>query len=206
MMEGKVLDGKEQPLAQVKIRAELVQPQKGCDPVETVTGADGIFRLQGLCPDSEYSLSPRGDNWQTEAKQIITSPSAGKTQTLASPLIIRFTSRDGAITDSKTGCQWAADPGKPMNWEQANQYVRNLKLSVYSDWRLPTRAELSDILDKSKPGTIDPHFKLKGPCAWSSEKKDPGGAWLVNLNDGKADWTDQSFFNVQVLAVRSAKY
>ncbi|MBA4393750.1 MAG: hypothetical protein C0407_09385 [Desulfobacca sp.] len=203
-IEGKVLDGKGRPLSGLKLIVKQVQPVKGYEQFETTTGADGSFRFKGLFPASEYSLFPWDSNWKTESKLTIYSDPEGQMRTLPSPMVIRFTSRDGAITDSKTGFQWAPDPGQPMNWKQAQDYAQNLKLSVYSDWRLPTRAELRELFDKSSRGGIDPAFLLNGPCVWSSEMKDPSSAWIFYFNDGKEDWTNQNFFNVQVLAVRSA--
>jgi hypothetical protein len=204
-MEGKVLDGKGLPMSQIKIMAKQVKPINGYEQFETTTGTDGSFRFKGLCPASDYSFIPLDSNWKTEAKLTIKSAPAGQTITLPSPIVIRFTSRDGAITDSKTGFQWAPDPGHPLNWNQANQYVRNLKLSVYSDWRLPTRAELRDLFNPSSQGRIDPVFLLKGSCVWTSEMKDSSSAWIFYFNDGQEDWTNRNFFNVHVLAVRSAK-
>jgi hypothetical protein len=203
-LEGKAVDGKGLPMARIKIIAKPVQPAKGIEEVETSTRDDGSFRLKGLAPGTHYTLFPQDSYWKTEARLTIKSAPAGQTMALPGSLVIRFTSRDGAITDSKTGFQWAADTGQPMNWEQASAYARNLNLSVYSDWRLPTRAELGQLLDKSQPGGIDPIFSLKGVCAWTSEKKDSSYAWVFYFSDGKEDWISQNFSIVQTLTVRSA--
>ena len=42
-IEGKVLDGKGQPVSGVKIIAKQAQPIKGFEQFETTTGSDGIF-------------------------------------------------------------------------------------------------------------------------------------------------------------------
>jgi hypothetical protein len=204
-MEGKALDGKGAPLARTIITAKPVDPLRGCEQVETTTTESGVFSFKGLCPESDYVLVPRDQFWKTETGLKVKSAPAGKGLSLPAPLVVRFTSRDGAITDSKTGFQWAADPGRPMNWEEADQFVRKLKLSVYSDWRLPTRAELRELYDRAYPGGVDPIFQFKGVCAWTSEKKDPATSWIFYFSDGKEDWVSNNFSVVQVLAVRSAK-
>jgi hypothetical protein len=47
-------------------------------------------------------------------------------------------------TDQKSGLMWARNgniPGKPMNWFDATNWVKNLNYGGYADWRLP---ELGD--------------------------------------------------------------
>jgi hypothetical protein len=51
-------------------------------------------------------------------------------------------------TDPATGLMWAhQDNGSLVNWNQANSYCSNLRLGGYSDWRLPTLSELTNIYD-----------------------------------------------------------
>ncbi len=54
------------------------------------------------------------------------------------------TDAQGIVTDTRTGRQWAPDPGGRMTWHQAGEYARKLRLGGFSDWRLPTRDELRD--------------------------------------------------------------
>jgi len=58
---------------------------------------------------------------------------------------------DGTITDNKTSLVWQQeDDGKRRNWDEANEYAKGLELGGYSDWRLPTVAELVSIVDYSQ--------------------------------------------------------
>ncbi len=201
-IEGKVLDGKGQPMSGVKMIAKQVQPIKGYEHLETTTGSDGTFCFKEAFPSSEYTISPSDQNWKTEATIKIQSGPEGQTSLLPSPLVIRFASnKDGVITDNRTGLQWAPDPGQQMTWEQATQYAQNLRLGGFSDWRLPTRVELRELGKGSK----DPAFKLNGDWGWSSELNDSSSAaWGIGLNDGQEGWGFISPFP-QALAVRSRR-
>ena len=56
----------------------------------------------------------------------------------------------GYWIDSSTGLMWPAkDSGKELTWHQAVNYCRDLRLSGYSDWRLPTLDELASLVDKN---------------------------------------------------------
>jgi hypothetical protein len=181
-IEGKVLDGKGQPMSGVKIIAKQVQPIKGYEHFETTTGSDGGFSFKGVFPSSDYTLSPWDQNWNTEARIKAQSGPEGQTSILTSPLVIRFiSSKDGVIIDNKTGLQWAPDPGQSMTWDQAMQYAQNLRLGGFSDWRLPTRVELREL----GKGGKDPAFKLNGDWGWSSELRASSSAWAFDFSSGQ---------------------
>jgi len=107
---------------------------------------------------------------------------------------------EGIILDTRTGRQWAPDPGERMTWHQASQYVGMLKLGGFSDWRLPTRAELRDL----GTGALSSAFRLAGCCAWSSQLEDSSSAWEFHFGEGRDYWL---FTNrhAQALAVRFPK-
>jgi formylglycine-generating enzyme required for sulfatase activity len=107
---------------------------------------------------------------------------------------------EGIILDTRTGRQWAPDPGERMTWYQAEEYARHLRLGGFSDWRMPTRAELKGL----GSGGLDPALKLSGCCAWSSEQEDSSSAWEFHFGEGREYWL---FTNrhAQSLAVRSPK-
>jgi len=203
-IEGKVQDGKGQPMSGIKMIAKQVQPIKGYEHFETTTGSDGGFSFKGVFPSSEYTLTPWDQNWNTAAKIQTQSGPEGQTSILPSPLVIRFISnKDGVITDNKTGLQWAPDPGRHMTWDQAMQYAQNLKIGGLSDWRLPTRAELREL----GKGGKDPAFKLTGDWGWSSELRDSSTAWLFDFSSGQELWFYRSVFNdpKRALAVHSRR-
>lgn len=74
---------------------------------------------------------------------------------------------DGTITDWATGLIWTKDDSKKaMNWQEALRWAEELKVGLYSDWRLPSIKELQTIVDYSRsPDTtgsaaIDPIFSV----------------------------------------------
>ena len=208
-IEGKVVDGKGQPMSGVKVISNQVKPIKGYEQFETTTGSDGTFRFKGLFPTSEYTISPWSDKWKTSAKVTEQSGPEGQTSMLRAPIMIRFTvSNEGIIDDSKEmGLQWAPAPDQPPNWFQADDYARNLKLGG-GGWRLPIRAELRSIYDKSMPGGADPVFHINGNWVWTSEARDSSSAWGFGFDDGSEgsyDRDDSGYIGGRVLAVRSRR-
>ncbi|HEX9137520.1 MAG TPA: DUF1566 domain-containing protein [Nitrospirota bacterium] len=96
----------------------------------------------------------------------------------------RFTIKDGVIDDSETGLQWVPAGNWEMTHYEAEKYVSTLSLAG-GGWRLPTRAELRSIYDASKPGLVDPKFKVSGKLVWTSElDADPSSAWYFNFYSG----------------------
>ncbi|MUU77158.1 Lcl C-terminal domain-containing protein [Winogradskyella endarachnes] len=58
---------------------------------------------------------------------------------------------DGTITDNNTGLMWEEIPTtEGFDWQGAKDYVENLELGGYDDWRLPTAKELFSISDFSE--------------------------------------------------------
>jgi hypothetical protein len=63
-----------------------------------------------------------------------------------------FTAYDNqTVLDTSTNLMWASrDNGAPMSWPDAKTFATNYKGGDYTDWRLPTEAELAGLFDKAK--------------------------------------------------------
>ncbi|MFW5957707.1 MAG: DUF1566 domain-containing protein [Desulfosalsimonas sp.] len=77
---------------------------------------------------------------------------------------------EGVVRDRKTGLMWQLldtsliKPGECYDYEKAKEYVKNLSIAGYSDWRLPKPEELEGIYKNS------PYFPATGDkWYWSSE-------------------------------------
>ncbi|MDI6784524.1 MAG: DUF1566 domain-containing protein, partial [bacterium] len=188
---------------------------KGYDHFETTTGSHGTFRFTKLFPNSAYRIIASKEEWAEGIKTIGIGPE-GTIALLESPICLRYKlTKEGIITDTRTGLQWAPDPGGNKTCYQAKEYADNLTLGGYSDWRLPTRAELRGLYEPNKTVKalerdynvhIDPVFKLSGIWVWSSESAGSSGAWDFNFSYGREGWDDRDFSHYRrVLSVRSRR-
>jgi Protein of unknown function (DUF1566) len=114
---------------------------------------------------------------------------------------------NGTITDTETGLMWVSkDNGAPINWPDAKKYCENLNVAGYSDWRIPTLAELATLYtphEKNKNGyhTIALVDTTAQSC-WSSERKG-NLAGRFNFTYGEIYWIRQMYSGpTRVLAVR----
>jgi len=112
---------------------------------------------------------------------------------------------------------------KRYTWKEAKEYCQDLTLGGYSDWRLPTRAELNKISNIKMYGTHDyddwkkwfdknRHRRFKNSKGeyhfidkrfienmpkyswfWTSEEKDSSVAWDVNFELGHDGWVYKSY-------------
>ncbi len=107
----------------------------------------------------------------------------------------------GIIKDSKTGLQWVPAIDKDTSWYEARDYVSRLRVSGFSDWRLPSRSEELQGLYNS---SIDPkRLNLSGKWVLVSEIEEPSYAWAVSFYDSLSitDSLTNSYQN-RSLAVR----
>jgi hypothetical protein len=195
-LEGRVTDGSGQPIPHVKVTALQDKPVSGYSHFETETDAQGMFSFRRLFPQADYTLVINSDS--TGLRQVkLKSGNNGQTVTLPSPIVFRFiVSPDTIVTDTRSGFQWAPDPNIAMDWNQARKYVRSLKLGGFSDWRLPTRAEI-----RSLDG-IDSSFPLNDCCVWTAEAVDKRRAWYFNLYRFFEEAAYVNSRSYRVLAVR----
>jgi len=130
------------------------------------------------------------------------------------------TSQTAIAIDATPGLQWAQDAGgQQMTWDEANDYVRKLRLGGYSDWRLPTKEELESLLSycESKGilvklgGCVEYYNKIgfknvRFGHYWSSTSgaNDQDVAWVVNMRKGFM-FTDNKSISFYVWPVRSGQ-
>ena len=118
---------------------------------------------------------------------------------------------DGTVSEAKTGLMWAiADNGYPINWPNALSYCQNYKGGGYTDWRMPTLAELTSLYNPKFSNQNGQHVpKLISTTAqsiWAAETREFEAA-RFNYTYGQSYWIRQSYSGpTRALPVRSGKY
>lgn len=211
-LEGKILDGKDQPLAQVTIVARMVEPVKGYEQAKTTSAEDGSFNLGRLYPKSAYVLGFVSDTWVNSNEISIESADEGKTISLPTSVKIRYMdSKEGTVLDTKTGLMWAAqDNGEVLSWDEAQRYCVSFNAGDYKDWRMPTPDELFSLYDRNiadnKGVHLTPLIKIGAPSFWTSKTR-VGEATVIDFNSGLPYWlqTSMDYRVIRVLPVRTAQ-
>jgi len=133
------------------------------------------------CPPANDVMAQDG-SYQTDPNPRFTTGSGGTA---------------GTVTDNQTGLVWEQDNSATTEtptytWANAPTYCASLNsasLGGYTDWRLPSRTELSWIVkNEGSWPYINPVFTGTTPgYYWTSTSKaqDPSSAWYVQFNDGK---------------------
>jgi hypothetical protein len=99
---------------------------------------------------------------------------------------------DDLVLDKKTGLVWARNAHlatMQLMWDDAGIYCQNLTLGNHKGWRLPTKEELSSLVDASQehPSLPKGHpFSNVKFSYWSSTtyEADSDFAWHVSMNFG----------------------
>lgn len=92
---------------------------------------------------------------------------------------------DGGCTDVTTGLVWSlAAPGS-VDWNYAQNYGANLVEGGYSDWRMPTEAELQGAWANGAPT----HLAYPGPAIWSTRTQGRYAYWVGLCTDGRSHRT-----------------
>ncbi len=107
------------------------------------------------------------------------------------PRDLRWLARpDQTVADTATGLTWQA-AGSPysLNWAEAHGYCRNLRLAGRTDWRLPSRAELTALIDPARPQgqRIRIHFSNASSWYWTATPTGAANfAWAIDFSLGDA--------------------
>ena len=100
---GRVTDSNGQALAGVKVIAKQVQPVKGYEQFEAVSGADGSFKFAKLFPSSQYVLTTQPENGMTGESVTVNSGPDGQFTSLSAPLVVHSTvSKQGVAAQGTT--------------------------------------------------------------------------------------------------------
>jgi hypothetical protein len=97
-IEGRVVDSHDKPVTNVLVKAIHDQHLKGYEP-ETRTDNNGEFHLDGLYPQSNYTLLVKSNNFPGKIEQRITSAPDGQTSVLDKPLRINRVQEQIKISD-----------------------------------------------------------------------------------------------------------
>jgi hypothetical protein len=107
---------------------------------------------------------------------------------------------NGTVTDNQSRMMWQKDEGGRKFWEPSMKYCGNLSLGEHSDWRLPSKEELTTLWNnagsqKDKMKVWFPRMKASG--YWSSTilEDDPAYAWYVYFGDGVPNNNFKTFDN-----------
>jgi len=108
---------------------------------------------------------------------------------------------NGTVLDKKTNLMWASkDNQENIHWPGAKYYCEHYTGGGYSDWRLPTKAELEELY----AGGAHNHFINITGWVWSSDTR-----WLAaatcRFHDGKVQYILKNLddFRYRALPVRS---
>ena len=93
------------------------------------------------------------------------------------------TETDYVILESDGFMVQKNDLSNGADWETAKIICENSRVGGFSDWRLPTKAELAIMYNKRK--TIG---NFSADTYWSSEKKDETYYWCYSFYYGIADY------------------
>jgi hypothetical protein len=119
---------------------------------------------------------------------------------------------NGTVLDQKSGLIWAArDNRRNINWANAKSYCESYRGGGYTDWRMPTQAELEELYDSHKTydssdGDVHLTELIRISCCWvwASETRGSDAAHF-NYDDGKHYWAPQAIGYYRALPVRNGK-
>jgi len=100
-----------------------------------------------------------------------------------------------AVLGTRTGLMWSVEESPKMTQPKCVEYARDLGAAGFSDWQLPTLAQLETLRDVTRysPAIDTAYFPgCKSDWYWTSTPAagSPGYccAWFVDFGDGGAGW------------------
>ena len=121
------------------------------------------------------------------------------------PHVVKAQVPPGACLDPDTGLMWTmTDNGRDVNWHEASEYAKQLRLGNYSDWRLPTIQELKRLPTYIFGNFGNPGNPTKGSAHfWSSTKEDWDSAFCYSFQYGVSHSSSLTYSgNLRALCVR----
>lgn len=99
--------------------------------------------------------------------------------------------RNGTVTDLKTGLIWQQSEGGEMSWAEAISYCENISVAGYHDWRLPSSTELQTLFAYKNRYPVGYMKVFPGAAAASYWSSTPYAlhnaiAWAVDFRNGEA--------------------
>jgi hypothetical protein len=160
-----------------------------------VSGLDQSMKSSAATGTDAATVGPVSINLsQTGAKTTFGSGDDGYLKKGAAWPNPRFVAEGDCVTDNLTGLMWVRNGnlsnGK-KNWFEALDYIGNLTLCGYSDWRLPNVNELETLVDAGQPDSSawlneEGFINVRSGGCWSSttyeDNKDY--AWIAGMQRG----------------------
>lgn len=89
---------------------------------------------------------------------------------------------DGTLTDPDSKLMWAKADSystlrKCLNWYDSEEYVKNLRVAGFADWRMPTINELAGIYDNTKENVMSWDHDPIHPMALDEKFADGAAYW-----------------------------
>ncbi len=196
-------------------KEENKMPEKNSQPLLRVPMPNGTVMYPRLSKNTQGEWKLKNPDYWAAMLQTPTSKQPSKTPT--KPSDDHFIAYDnGTVLDTKTNLMWAAkDNGNNINWANAKSYCENYRGGGYTDWRMPTLYELTELLYdadksyKSKQKNYDVHLteliQLSDFCVWASDTYDSEAATFEFI--GGAQYLGNQSFDghLRALPVRSVR-